>query len=212
MTKIEKIYYDQYQLSYRGIGYNVVVFPKIKDIWFEDMHPQEDTYDVNGSSTALSIYAHALALAIQEPNVIIYLPLKRNDKTYNQVLTRHELVYFKPSQWYKIKPLLKNSEKVSQYEFDYDKDELIRYYKEYIAPYENEISWNKYNKLFEQKVLGDTVFCRYSLDEIYCMHSRIVDSVKKIVNDPSIPTDCWGGGFVYSEKIVSEINNLEWRI
>ena len=98
MTKIEKIYYDQYQLSYRGIGYNVVVFPKIKDIWFEDMHPQEDTYDVNGSSTALSIYAHALALAIQEPNVIIYLPLKRNDKTYNQVLTRHELVYFKPSQ------------------------------------------------------------------------------------------------------------------
>ncbi len=80
----------------------MVVFPQIEDVWFYDSYSAEETYDIDGSTEGMRYIIEAFALILEFPQLIVYLPVKKNGNTFNLVLTGKNIEGFKPSVWYKL--------------------------------------------------------------------------------------------------------------
>lgn len=202
-----KCKYEQYQVTYKQHTYKIVVFPVLQDMWFYDAHPAEETYDVNGSTESMKEFAKCFAIAIADPQAIVFLPFKKGGKNnYNMVLSRHSVINFKPSVWYKIKPLMVRKNKVQNYILHYNAGKLQDFIRKGIG---EKLSKNpkKEANLFVQKMLGDTVFCQYSLYTLYKLHDGILRAISEIENNEKGLTSCWGLGWVLSKSVIEKIKD-----
>ena len=204
-----KLSFDQYEVYAKGKSHRIVVFPKIANIWFYDAHPAENTYDVQGDTTAIRELAKAFALLIRNPDIIVYLPIKRDDKlsgtTFNMVITRSYLEVFKPSVWYKLKPNISRRHKVSNYKMDYCPEKINDILDAHIDEWNLPENWQRDDKQFLQKELGDTVFCAYSLHDLYRFHSSLTCAADYMENHQDRVQSGWGLGWCLSDWIVEEM-------
>lgn len=109
------------QIVYKRHEYKIILFPAIRDIRLYNAHPCETTYDVDGSVDSMREFAKCFAIAIADPQAIIYIPMKQNGVSdFNMILTRHSIDKFRPSIWYKIKHNLRKTKKSRKYVLSYD--------------------------------------------------------------------------------------------
>ena len=195
--------FEQYQVKQKCYCFRVIKFPPIEKLWLYDAHPSESTYDAQGNITGMHALAEALITALYVPNSIIFLPINKDSTTYNMVLSGREIEGFRPSVWYKIKPHLNNHSKVNDFKLSYDTEKLIKYIEREL---EKEPSWQwKIDlKYFCQKELGDTIFCKYSKNDILRFILGIFSAIKS-VEDGAVSSG-WGLGWCLSDDMVDNYN------
>lgn len=212
MVKIVKRKLPQYEVRYKGFKFQVVVFPKAPDLWCYSAHPSESTYDIDGSVEGMENLADAFLVAVNSPGKLVYLPIKKNSTTFNVVFSGRPVDGFRPSVWYKIKPLLDSKRRIQNYRLSENKKKVFDYVQNKIEPCENTGTIKKDMAFFSQKLLGDTIFMKFSRRDSYRFWQGVVTAQEDMRNFPERITECWGLGFVLNKGIVESMEEIsEWQ-
>lgn len=182
--------FKQYEVFAKEKLFRVVVFPNVEGLYCYDAYPTESTYDIDGSAGAMSYLAAALYTILRNQNLIVYLPIKKDLASFHLVICGNRVKRFRPSVWYKIKKWLKSRNRIQDYKMLLDFSELRKG------------KAGEYTDFFYQKELGDTVFCKFAEDDLITYINLIIKGIKRVEEEPGVLTQCWGMGFVISEKLI----------
>lgn len=181
--------FKQYEVFVKENLFRIIVFPNVKGLYCYDAHPTESTYDIDGPAEAISYLAAALSTILMNQNLIVYLPIKKDLASFHLVICGNRVNGFRPSVWYKIKKLLKPRNRIQDYKIVLDFSKLRKG------------KAGECTDFFYQKELGDTVFCKFAEDDLITYINLIIKGIKRVEEEPGILTQCWGLGFVISEKL-----------
>lgn len=181
--------FRQYEIFAKEKLFRVVVFPNVEGLYCYDAHPTESTYDIDGPAEAMSYLAAALYTILTNQNLIVYLPIKKDLASFHLVICEKKVKGFRPSVWYKIKKSLKPRNRIQDYKISLDFLELRKG------------KAGEYTDFFCQKELGDTVFCKFAEEDLIAYINLIIKGIKRVKEEPGVLTQCWGLGFVISEKL-----------
>ncbi len=85
----------------------------------------------------------------------------------------------------------------------YDEDELLEQCKKALGFRDYRYIEHDSSKLI-QKELGDTVFCSYGKQYMYCFCIGLIEAVKALELDPKQIMVGWGLGFVMNDEVIEE--------
>lgn len=205
-----KYKYDQYEIYYKHYSYKVVIFPHIDEAWCYDSHPSEPTYDIQGSITAMKEFAKAIAVVIQDPGVVVYIPMKRPTdecgRTFNVVLTRKPI---RLSTWYRLKHRICKKLKTNNYVLKYNQKKLCDYVDRGLLP--SDVASMKRDDLMFRQIEdgGDDLLCLYSINDLYRFHNQIIEACNYLEANPNSVWSCWGVGFVVNDYEIKEMLEKE---
>jgi len=159
--KIKKLKFEQYRVRGKHREFDVLVFPKKKNMWayYEDF---DERYEIDGDLAAFQQVKYALATLIADPNKIVYFPIRGPEingyyrQNYDAVLTRPEL-QFRRSEWVRLRRQLTKLNRIENFVLQYNPDRLCQYRRQF----QSDTAYYKamrQRKLEINTLLGDTVF------------------------------------------------------
>ncbi len=186
----KKIKFDQYMVRGKHRDFHVIVLCTTRYMWayWDDFDKQ---YEIDGDTEAYHLIKYALAILINDPTKIIYLPIRNqgigeyfHNNSYDAVLTRPEL-QLRRSEWVNLRRQLDRAHRIENYVLRYDPDILCDAWSKYTS--------DEYYKMQHREkqevntVLGDTMFVSYLKDSYLAVHNDVVRTLEKPLNEPSEP-------------------------
>lgn len=173
---------DLYEVYNRGKTYKILKFPRVENAWAFDDFPEEDQLMLDGCPAFFELVQHALAALIENPNLIIYFPIKhpeekyytKNYMTYDAVILRPEL-QFRRSDWLDVRRKLDRKHWKGKYIIHHNVKKLDDWH----AKNHPEEYWF-YQQLDKQKteeIRAETVFLVLPKALLYLYHSSITEGL-----------------------------------
>ena len=187
----QKIKFDQYKVRGKRRDYEVIVLPRKKYMWafYDDFDRQ---FEIDGNVGAYRYVKYALAILINDPTKIVYLPIRGQaigkyyqDNSYDAVLTRPEL-QLRRSEWVCLRRQLDRAHRMENYVLRYEPEKLC---DEWAKWRENRYNYRGKNREKQEvnTMADDTVFISYWRDAYLAAHDRIVCAMREPLSEPSEP-------------------------
>jgi len=173
------------------------VLPAGKYVWaFHDW--SEDQYEIDGDTAAYRMLKYAAAVLADDPNVMVYVPARKNPGigTYygmglDAVLLRPEL-QFRRSEWVRLRRQLDAAHRVERYVLNYEPERLCARL-DVGDRAQRQALWHRLKRREAQEVnglLGETVFMVCLRESwLYC-HNDIVDVLRNLSRIPRDDSMC----------------------
>lgn len=173
---------DKYEVFNRGRTFTVLKFPHIENAWAFDDAPEEDQLMLDGCPKFMQHVQHALAALIENPNLIIYFPIKHPDEkeygdnpmTYDAVILQPEL-QFRRSDWLTLRRKLDQKHWKGKYTIHHDVEKLDDRCEKH-CPKEYWF-YRQLDKRKTEELRDETVFLVLPRELLYLYHSRITDGL-----------------------------------
>lgn len=174
---------DKYEVYNRGRTFTILKFPRTENAWAFDDVPEEDQLMLDGCPEFMQHVQHSLAALIENPNLIIYFPIKHPDEktyrpnpmTYDAVILRPEL-QFRRSDWLTLRRKLDQKHWKGKYTICHDVKKLDDWYKKRYA--EKHWLYLQLDKRKTEEIRDETVFLVLPRELMYIYHCRITDGLK----------------------------------
>ena len=207
----QKIKFDKYRVYNKGWTYEVLLFPKIEQMWAYDNFYEsgfKDDLMIDGRNEAAESLTQAFAILATDPSKIIYYPIRSGEYNYHLVMSRPEL-QLRQSDWFDIKPMLDKRHQTEKYVLHYDRKKLCDYYGKFIDGAWNEQAMEKKNrKIYRPKILGDTMFMAFPKNYCYQSHAELVKGLEKF-QDTSREIAWWRFGYLNNDAYVKDEEKTE---
>lgn len=176
-----KIKLDRYKVfcKKRQREFDVLVFEPPKYMWAFDNYPELDIFMIDGDCAAFKVLKYAYAILAQDPSKIIYFPIKNQPignyyvGTGDLVLVRPEL-QFRYSDWKSIWSKLDKKHRSGTYTYNYDKQKLLDCVEVLEKEWHHRDREKREQKIYTEKIVGDTVFMTVPRCWCYENHRSIV--------------------------------------
>ena len=187
---MDKIKIPQYLARGKHRWFHVLRLPELPYAWAYDCY-DDGRYEIDGNIETFRWLKYALAVLIQSPDRIVYLPIRKEDtkdcifSSYDAVITRPEL-QFRRSEWIKLRRQLNAAHRVSDYRLQYRPER----YNAFSAGFENSARYYRARRRLAQEVdvlLGSTVFLTLIRESCCLYHNEIEDAIR---NDRDI-SECF---------------------
>lgn len=174
---------DKYEIYNRGRTFTVLKFPRTENAWAFDDAPEEDQLMLDGCPEFMQHVHHALAALIENPNLIIYFPIKHPDEktygdnpmTYDAVILRPEL-QFRRSDWLTLRRKLDQKHRKGTYTICHDVKKLDDWCEKHYAG--KHWFYRQLDKRKIEEIRDETVFLVLPKELMYLYHSRMTDGLK----------------------------------
>ena len=184
---------DHYKIYNKGRIFDILAFPRVENAWAFDDFPEDDQLMLDGCPEFYRMVHHAVAALLENPQLIIFFPIKHpgytgygDHMTYDAVLLRPEL-QFKRSEWYDLKSRLDKQHWVGKYTIHHDEKKLNDFYEK---NYEDRY-WVEKGKDTTEEIIGDTLFLVMPKEVCYRHHASISRGLKEF--DPDYPYGEYAG-------------------
>lgn len=174
---------DKYEIYNRGRTLTVLKFPRTENAWAFDDAPEEDQLMLDGCPEFMQHVHYTLAALIENPNLIIYFPIKHPDEknygdnpmTYDAVILRPEL-QLRRSDWLTLRRKLDQKHRKGMYTICHDAKKLDDWCEKHYAG--NRWFYRQLDKRKIEEIRDETVFLVLPKELMYLYHSSITDGLK----------------------------------
>lgn len=213
-----KVKIDQYKVysKKRRREQEILVFRKEKYMWAFDDYPEMDMMMVDGDKNAFKALKLAYAILTQEPNKIIYFPVRDIEgigeyygDTWNLVLMRPEL-QFRRSEWFEIKKKLDKRHLSEKYILNYNRHRLDNLWKRQEKEFEQYGGDKRSQQIYHEEVLGDTLFMVVPRECCCRNHYCLAETLDNYKNGRGNSDLCYPIGWLISDRGISEMKESRY--
>ena len=229
MNMKEKYKFDLYEVYEKGKKYQVIVMPRMKNMYVFDGHPQDrGRLFVDGDKVAYKYLKLAYSILIKDSSKLIYFPCKHDEEygDYYEEHTKDYVIYrwelqFRRSVWYRIKDRLDGKHYKGKYILVYEQDKQLDWLKK---QEEKEGSLctlyrksERYLKYWENN--GNVAFEQFPRDILYLYFRSVLQGLRKIRMGKCCAEEWLMSGCLFSDSDISyfredlkEEGRIKWEV
>lgn len=162
----KEIKIDRYLVRGKKRDFQVLAFPQTSHLVAYDEYWDDRDYEIDGDLEGYQIIKYTLAILAEDPERIIYLPLRDKTKltpnpdcleNYDAVFIRPEL-QFNRAEWIALRRQLNPAHKIEDYGFLYEPKKLMDIWEKFLGTDAEYRMKARRGKQDVRKLVGDTVF------------------------------------------------------